>query len=135
MRKTIVFVLAGIMGITMTLVTPNGAFAHFNGLPHNHRGGGGVAAAGAALGFLGGVAVGAAIAGANRRHCHRGYCHRHNYVRGHYHQRSRPVRRRVRRGGSAHENWCYSRYRSYRAYDNTYQPYRGGRRRCISPYY
>ncbi|WP_348631649.1 BA14K family protein [Mesorhizobium sp. M6A.T.Cr.TU.014.01.1.1] len=30
--------------------------------------------------------------------------------------------------------WCYSRYRSYRAYDNTYQPYYGPRRQCISPY-
>jgi len=38
------------------------------------------------------------------------------------------------RGGSAHTRWCYNRYRSYRAYDNTYQPYNGPRRQCISPY-
>ena len=37
-------------------------------------------------------------------------------------------------GGNAHVNWCYSRYRSYRAYDNTYQPYGGPRRQCYSPY-
>jgi hypothetical protein len=37
--------------------------------------------------------------------------------------------------GSAHENWCYNRYRSYRAYDNTFQPYNGPRRECRSPYY
>lgn len=37
-------------------------------------------------------------------------------------------------GGSSHANWCYSRYRSYRAYDNTYQPYNGPRRQCVSPY-
>jgi hypothetical protein len=37
--------------------------------------------------------------------------------------------------GNAHVNWCYNRYRSYRAYDNTFQPYRGRRRQCISPYY
>ncbi|WP_080605655.1 BA14K family protein [Sinorhizobium fredii] len=37
-------------------------------------------------------------------------------------------------GGSAHTRWCYSRYRSYRAYDNTYQPYYGPRRLCVSPY-
>lgn len=37
-------------------------------------------------------------------------------------------------GGSAHVRWCYDRYRSYRAYDNTYQPYNGGRRQCYSPY-
>ncbi|OHV77991.1 BA14K family protein [Ensifer sp. LCM 4579] len=37
-------------------------------------------------------------------------------------------------GGSAHTRWCYARYRSYRAYDNTFQPYHGPRRACISPY-
>lgn len=25
-------------------------------------------------------------------------------------------------GGNAHVEWCYSRYRSYRAWDNTFQP-------------
>jgi hypothetical protein len=45
--------------------------------------------------------------------------------------------RRVYRYGpssSAHVQWCYSRYRSYRAYDNTFQPYNGPRRPCYSPY-
>ncbi|MCF3640639.1 BA14K family protein [Rhizobium sp. TRM95111] len=37
-------------------------------------------------------------------------------------------------GGSSHTNWCYNRYRSYRAWDNTFQPYEGPRRQCISPY-
>lgn len=37
-------------------------------------------------------------------------------------------------GGSAHTRWCYARYRSYRPYDNTFQPYYGPRRQCISPY-
>jgi hypothetical protein len=32
--------------------------------------------------------------------------------------------------GSSHEQRCYARYRSYRAYDNTYQPYNGPRRQC-----
>jgi hypothetical protein len=41
---------------------------------------------------------------------------------------------RYRGGGSAHERWCYSRYRSYRAWDNTFQPYNGPRRQCYSPY-
>ncbi len=36
--------------------------------------------------------------------------------------------------GSAHVDWCYSRYRSYRAYDNTFQPYHGPRQQCYSPY-
>ncbi|MBE7184969.1 MAG: BA14K family protein [Methylobacterium mesophilicum] len=43
-------------------------------------------------------------------------------------------RRVYRGGGSAHVNWCYSRYRSYRAYDNTFQPYNGPRQLCYSPY-
>lgn len=37
-------------------------------------------------------------------------------------------------GGSAHVDWCYDRYRSYRASDNTFQPYNGPRRQCNSPY-
>lgn len=36
--------------------------------------------------------------------------------------------------GNAHVEWCYDRYRSYRAYDNTYQPLNGPRRQCYSPY-
>ncbi|MCK0198366.1 BA14K family protein [Ancylobacter sp. 6x-1] len=37
-------------------------------------------------------------------------------------------------GGSEHVNWCYNRWRSYRASDNTYQPSSGPRRQCVSPY-
>lgn len=37
-------------------------------------------------------------------------------------------------GGSAHVRWCYNRYRSYREWDNTFQPYHGPRRQCYSPY-
>ena len=37
-------------------------------------------------------------------------------------------------GKSYDTQWCYNRYRSYRAYDNTYQPYNGPRRQCYSPY-
>ncbi|WP_077961840.1 BA14K family protein [Ensifer adhaerens] len=36
--------------------------------------------------------------------------------------------------GNAHQRWCYARYRSYRAWDNSYQPYGGPRRQCNSPY-
>jgi hypothetical protein len=46
-----------------------------------------------------------------------------------------PPRRIYRSGQSAHVNWCYNRYRSYRAWDNTFQPYYGPRRQCRSPYY
>jgi hypothetical protein len=38
------------------------------------------------------------------------------------------------RAASAHVRWCYGRYRSYRAWDNTFQPYHGPRQQCISPY-
>ena len=43
-------------------------------------------------------------------------------------------RRIYRSGGGSHVQWCYNRYRSYRAWDNTYQPYNGRRRQCWSPY-
>ncbi|MDG4875458.1 BA14K family protein [Mesorhizobium sp. WSM4935] len=36
--------------------------------------------------------------------------------------------------GNAHVQWCYDRYRSYRASDNTFQPNSGPRRQCVSPY-
>lgn len=37
-------------------------------------------------------------------------------------------------GGNAHVQWCAQTYRSYRAYDNTFQPYNGPRQQCVSPY-
>ncbi len=37
--------------------------------------------------------------------------------------------------GDAHVQWCYDHYRSYRASDNTFQPYHGPRKPCVSPYY
>lgn len=37
-------------------------------------------------------------------------------------------------GGNAHIQWCASQYRSYRASDNTFQPYGGPRQQCVSPY-
>jgi len=33
-----------------------------------------------------------------------------------------------------HLRWCESQYRSYRASDNTFQPYNGPRQQCVSPY-
>ncbi|AFL51398.1 hypothetical protein USDA257_c28270 [Sinorhizobium fredii USDA 257] len=46
-----------------------------------------------------------------------------------------PPRRVYSDASSAHVEWCYASYRSYRAYDNTFQPYYGPRQECISPYY
>ena len=87
---------------------------------------------------IGGAIIGGAIA-RHRRHRHYGDYHYRNRYYGGYrrHYRYRPYRAyRVRpaRGGR-HVAWCHGRYRSYRAYDNTYQPYHGGRRICVSPYY
>lgn len=45
-----------------------------------------------------------------------------------------PVYQRPRPAGDAHMRWCYDRYKSYRAYDNSFQPYNGPRRQCYSPY-
>ena len=36
--------------------------------------------------------------------------------------------------GSSHVRWCHDHYRSYRASDNTFQPYNGPRKQCRSPY-
>ncbi|MGH6763055.1 MAG: BA14K family protein [Phyllobacterium sp.] len=60
---------------------------------------------------------------------------RHDRYERHW-DRPPPLRRReVRRSyGNAHVQWCYNRYRSYRAYDNTFQPYGGPRQYCYSPY-
>ncbi|MEP0232933.1 BA14K family protein [Roseibium sp.] len=33
-----------------------------------------------------------------------------------------------------HYTWCARKYRSYRASDNTFQPYNGPRRQCVSPF-
>ncbi|NZD64547.1 BA14K family protein [Rhizobium sp. WYCCWR 11290] len=41
---------------------------------------------------------------------------------------------RANYGGSRHVQWCADRYRSYRAYDNTYVPRAGMRAYCNSPY-
>ena len=38
------------------------------------------------------------------------------------------------RMSNAHVRWCHERWRSYRASDNSYQPYNGPRRACVSPY-
>ncbi|HSO47602.1 MAG TPA: BA14K family protein [Rhizobiaceae bacterium] len=46
---------------------------------------------------------------------------------------TRPVYRSVE-VAPAHVRWCATRYRSYRAWDDTFQPYNGPRRYCISPY-
>lgn len=36
--------------------------------------------------------------------------------------------------GGSHVSWCFARYRTYRAFDNTFQPYYGPRLQCVGPY-
>lgn len=60
----------------------------------------------------------------------------YRYYEPRYYQPRYVQPRRIYRGGlsSVHVRWCYDRYRSYRAWDNTFQPYNGPRRQCWSPY-
>lgn len=82
-------------------------------------------------GLIAGALIGGAIASSrNRYYGDPYYAPRRVYRRRHYEPRR--VYRRHR--GDAHTSWCYDRYRSYRAYDDTFQPYHGPRRRCWSPY-
>lgn len=54
------------------------------------------------------------------------------YIQPRYHERRQY---RVVRLPRAHVAWCYDRYRSYRASDNSFQPHYGPRRECRSPYF
>jgi hypothetical protein len=46
----------------------------------------------------------------------------------------RPAPRPSYRLPVSHYRWCERRYRSYRSWDNTFQPYHGPRQQCYSPY-
>ena len=80
--------------------------------------------------IIGGIIAGAVVGGAivHSRNRHYRSHHRSRYYKRRHH-------RRVYSRGDAHVGWCYRRYRSYRDYDNTFQPYHGRRRQCVSPYY
>lgn len=75
--------------------------------------------------FIAGALIGGALADPGPR-----YVDRPRYVERRYYE----PRRVYRRAGSSHVEWCYDRYRSYREWDNTYQPYGGPRQQCYSPY-
>ena len=70
-----------------------------------------------AAAVIGGLAAGATIGGAIARSQQPRYTTPRSYV-----------------GGDSHVKWCFNRYRSYSAYDNTFQPYDGPRQQCYSPY-
>ncbi len=88
---------------------------------------------------LGGLATGAIIGGllAQPRYYGPGYYDQGYYGPTYYRPRYYAPRyyRQVYSGGNAHTRWCFARYRSYRVYDNTFQPFYGPRRACVSPYY
>jgi hypothetical protein len=97
------------------------------GAPPNRvirRGGGGWVAP-----FVGGAIVGGLLAAPSYRY------YDAPYYDPYYHRPPpRTYTRRVVPSTSAHVQWCYDRYRSYRAWDNSWQPYHGPRRQCRSPY-
>jgi hypothetical protein len=110
---------------------------------HHHHGWGTGAAIGA--GILGGAIIGGALAGPSYYGSYYGCdpmygCGGYypSYYRPYYGPRviyrARPVYRSSIRLSRAHVQWCYDRYRSYRSYDNTFQPYNGPRQQCYSPY-
>jgi hypothetical protein len=110
----------------------HGGGGHWNGGYHHHHGSDwGLA--------LGGLAFGAIIGGALAQPYYGPYTyygspygyHRRPY--GYY----RPYRQyepSVSYEGGSHVSWCFARYRTYRAFDNTFQPYYGPRRQCVGPY-
>lgn len=60
---------------------------------------------------------------------------RHRYIPVEPYHPPKRIRPRIVRLGHAHYRWCDAKYRSYRHSDNTFQPYHGPRKQCVSPYY
>jgi len=60
---------------------------------------------------------------------------RQRYIPVRPYQPPRRVAPRIIRLSHAHVRWCDAKYRSYRVSDNTFQPYHGPRKPCVSPYY
>jgi hypothetical protein len=69
--------------------------------------------AAAALGIFGGIVAGAALANAAK---------------------PKDVYVQPTGNAQAHSIWCHNRYKSFRDWDNSWQPYEGPRKQCISPY-
>ncbi|MEP4031100.1 BA14K family protein [Roseibium polysiphoniae] len=63
-----------------------------------------------------------------------GYSGHSTTYSGHTDHKPRAQYRYSYRGSNKHLGWCFNRYRSYRKTDNTFQPYHGSRKACISPF-
>ncbi|WP_426230417.1 BA14K family protein [Pararhizobium sp. DWP3-4] len=109
-----------------------GGYRGYRGYGHHHGGDDWAWA-------LGGLATGAIIGGllAQPRYYGPSYSDQGYYGSTYYRPRYYVPRynRQVQYGGNTHARWCYARYRSYRDFDNTFQPFHGPRRACVSPYY
>lgn len=147
MKKFLAIAFTAVIASSAFLVMTNTASAHSIGWRHSHGG--------FSIGIYSG---GLGVHGLHRRHHRRCYGHRcykpryrsyDPYYDRYYrprrvyrdrviiYERPRRVHRRVhrvRRSSNRHIHWCYKRYRSYRAWDNTFQPYHGRRRACRSPF-
>ncbi len=153
MKKFLALAFTAILASSGYLAMTNSASAHGIGWRHSHGG--------FSIGIYSG-GVGGHRIHRPRHRCYGRGCYRQRYrqydpyygdrriYRGHrrvYRQRviiyERPRRvhrrshRRVHRvhRSNRHVRWCYNRFRSYRAWDNTFQPYHGRRRACRSPFF
>ena len=126
--------------LATSLIAVGSAQAHYTKYKHRHHNG---TKAAIALGIAGLVIGGAVAHSRTRSHCHgRNYCHIHGHNRSHFHTRSGAIRygspkrtvRKVVRISNAHARYCFGKYKSYRVSDNTYQPFKGPRRACRSPF-
>jgi hypothetical protein len=139
MKRFMALACSAALAAGMLATTGNEASARdwhrHGGWHHRHHGGWGAGAA-IGAGILGGAIIGGALAGPYYGSYYDPYYdpYYRPYYRPRVIYRSRPVYRTGIRMSNAHIRWCYDRYRSYRAYDNTFQPYNGPRQQCYSPY-
>ena len=117
----------------------HGGGGHHGGYHHSHGSGWGWALGGLAVGTIIGGALSQPYYGSYYGSPYGGYYGTpYRYYGSPYRYYGRPYRAYASSayygGGGSHEAWCYSRYRSYRAFDNTFQPYHGPRRQCVGPY-